>query len=98
MTAESSRSDHDPARPGPADMRASLAAARAILDGAAPGTAHQAAEAGSCPECVAVAGLSFAFTVVSTTAGDEAFMSERTRRVLLAAVDAAQQELDTGLN
>jgi hypothetical protein len=86
-------SDHDPARPGVADMPASLAAARAILDGSEPGTAHQAAETGTCPACVAVAGISFMITTVSTMAGDTMFVSERTRLALLAAVQAAEDEL-----
>ena len=85
-------------RPGSGEQRAALATARAILDGADHGTAHQAAESGTCPACVAVAGISFMVTVVSTLAGDKAFVSERSRRAMLAAVQAAQRELDSAPN
>ena len=44
---------HDHDRPDTADMRAALATARAILDGASHGTTHQAAEGGSCAACAA---------------------------------------------
>jgi hypothetical protein len=84
---------HDHARPDLADQRAALVVARAILDGADP-DAHEAADAGgSCAACVALAGISFMATVVSTVLGDEAFLSERTRQVILAAIDAAEAEL-----
>lgn len=84
---------HDHDRPDTADMRASLATTRAILDGAAPGTAHQAAAAGTCAACTAIAGISFVITATSTMAGDTVFVSEPTRRALLAAVKAAEDEL-----
>lgn len=86
----------DHARPDLADMRAALGTARAILDGADHGTDHEAAAAGSCPECTAAAGISFVITATSTMLGDKAFVSERTRRVLLAAVESAEGELDAG--
>lgn len=89
---------HDHARPDLADMRAVLATARAILDGTDHGTAAQAAEGGSCPACVAAAGISFGITLASTVAGDTAFVSEPVRARLLAAVDAAQAELDAAPN
>jgi hypothetical protein len=79
-------------RPDLAAQRASLAVARAILDGADP-AAHAATADGACPACVALAGISFMATVVSTVLGDEAFLSERTRQVILAAIDAAEAEL-----
>jgi hypothetical protein len=88
----------DHTRPDLADMRAALVIARAILDGADHDTAHQAAGAGSCPACVAMAGISFGITLASTMAGDAMFVSEQTRARLLAAVDAAQQELDAAPN
>lgn len=91
-------SPHDHARPDLADMRAVLVTARAILDGADHDTAHQAAGAGFCPACTAVAGISFGITLASTLAGDQAFVSEQTRARLLAAVDATQQELDAAPN
>jgi hypothetical protein len=90
---------HDHARPDPADMRASLAVNRAILDGADPGTAHRAAmAAGACPACVAVAGISFGISVASTLAGDKISVSEGTRQVLLAAVEAAEREIGAASN
>ena len=89
---------HEHARPDITDMRAALGTARAILDGADHGTAHEAAAAGSCPECTAIAGISFVITAVSTMLGDKAFVSEGTRRALLAAVEAADLELRAGPN
>jgi hypothetical protein len=84
---------HDHGRPDTADMWAALHTVGAILDGADHADAHQAAEAGSCPACTAAAGISFMITTASTLLGDTGFVSERTRRVLLAAVDAAEREL-----
>jgi hypothetical protein len=84
--------DHDH-RPDLADQRAALTACRALVTGA-DADAHEAADAGgSCAACVALAGISFMATVVSTVLGDEAFLSERTRQVILAAIDAAEAEL-----
>jgi hypothetical protein len=82
---------HDHTRPDTAAMLAGLAVARAILDGADHGTAHAAA--GSCPACAAVAGISHQITTTSTLLGDKTFVSERTRLVLLAAIDASEAEL-----
>jgi len=89
---------HDHARPDTADMRAVLVVARAILDGADHGTAHQAAEGGACPACVAVAGISYGITLASTVAGDKSFVSEPVRLQLLAAVAATLAELDAAPN
>ena len=89
--------DHDP-RPDTADMRAALATTRAALNGADHGTTHQAAEGGTCPVCVAVAGISFGITMASTVAGDPMFVSEPVRLALLAMVDAAEQELGGASN
>jgi hypothetical protein len=89
--------DHDHARPDTADMRAALAAARAILTGDDQ-AAHAAAGSGSCPQCTARAGISFGIALASTLAGDKPFVSEPTRRAMLAAVDAAQRELDAAPN
>ena len=89
---------NDHARPGTADMRAALATARAILDGADHGTTHQAAESGSCAACTAAAGISFGITMASTVAGDTGFVSEPVRADLLALVDAAEAELRGSAN
>ena len=66
--------------------------------GADPGTVHTAAATGTCPACVAIAGISFGITLAATMAGDKTFVSERSRRAMLAALEAAQRELDAGGN
>jgi hypothetical protein len=88
---------HDHARPSLDDQRAALDTASAILL-RADHDAHQAAATGSCPQCTTIAGISFVITVTSTMAGDQMFVSERTRLALLAAVEAAQRELDARAN
>ena len=65
------------ARPDLADMKTALGLARVILDSADLKTAHEAAEAGSCPACVAVAAMSFGITLASEVGGDSGFVSER---------------------
>jgi hypothetical protein len=83
----------DPTRPDVSAQRAALVVARAILTGA-DADAHAAADAGgSCPACVAVAGISFGITLASTLAGDKTFVSEPLARAALAAVQAAEAEL-----
>jgi hypothetical protein len=82
---------HD--RPAPADMLASLAAARAILAGAVPATVHQMLDQGGCPACTAAAGMSFMIAVISTLQGDTLAVSEGTRRLILAATDSAEADL-----
>ena len=89
---------HDHDRPGIADMKTALAVTRVILDSADLKTAHEAAEGGSCPVCVAVAGISYGITLASTVAGDEAFVNEPLRLALIAAVDATLRDLDSGSN
>jgi len=89
---------HDHARPSLADHRTALLVTRAILDRADLKAAHEAAEDGSCPACVATAGISYGLTLASTMAGDTAFMSEPVRLALLAAVDATLRDLDSGSN
>jgi hypothetical protein len=90
---------HDHARPDLAAQQTALHVARAILDGADLKTAHEAATGGgSCPACVAVAGISFGITLASTLAGDKTFTSEPVRGALLAAVDAAERELRAAPN
>jgi hypothetical protein len=89
---------HDHDRPGIADMKTALGTFRVVLDSADLKTAHEAAARGSCPVCVAVAGISFGITLASTVAGDTAFVNEPLRLALLAAVDAAERDLDSGSN
>jgi hypothetical protein len=74
-------------------MQAALDLARAMLADDKPAIRRAAGDA-ACPACVAVAVASFGFTLVSVFAGEQAFMSEQTRARLLAAIDAAQAELD----
>ena len=88
---------HDHHRPDTADMLASLAAARHILLGQDQ-AAHDTAEAGTCPACTTIAGASFMITTVSTILGDKVAVSERTRQVLLAAIDAAEAEIRAAPN
>jgi hypothetical protein len=84
---------HGHARPALADQRAAHATARAILTGADADAHQAAAEDGSCPACVAVAGISFGIALAATLAGDQPFVSERTTSAALAAVDAAERDL-----
>jgi hypothetical protein len=56
------------ARPGPGDMLAALAAARAVVDGDDQ-AAHEYASA-ACPACVAVAGTSLGIKLAFDLAGD----------------------------
>jgi hypothetical protein len=83
---------HDHARPDLADMRASLAAARAIVLGDDP-AAHDAASAGSCPACVAVAGISLGIKLVSDLAGDGPLVSKPVRLAILDALATIEGEL-----
>ncbi len=92
MTGQPGEAQHGHARPSAADMRASLRTARAVLLGDDPG-ARAAAGSGSCPACTALAGISFGVTLASELTGDTAFVSERSRRAMLAAIDAAEREL-----
>ena len=89
---------HDHARPSQADMRAALAVTRSILAGASNAANHRAVEEGSCPACVALAGISFGITVASTMAGDKLFVSDRLRGAYLDAIDAAWAELGSAPN
>jgi hypothetical protein len=88
---------HEHARPDLADMRASLAVARAILLGDDPG-AHAAASAGSCPACTAMAGISFGITLASTFAGDKTLVSEPIRLAMLDAIASTEGELRAAPN
>jgi hypothetical protein len=80
------------ARPDLADQWAALATARAILLGDDP-AAHAAASAGSCPACVAVAGISYGIKLVSDLAGDGALVSAPVRLAMLDAIALTEAEL-----
>jgi hypothetical protein len=88
---------HDHARPDVSAQRAVLATARAVL-ASDPDAAHDFAASGSCEACTVVAALQFGFALVAQFTGERMFVSEGLRLQLLAAVDATQAELDTGLN
>ena len=88
---------HDHARPGQADLRAVLNTARAILTGDDQ-AAHQAAAAGTCPACTTVAATSFGFSLAATLAGEQLGVSRQLAAAMLAAVQAAQAELDAAPN
>jgi hypothetical protein len=89
---------HDHARPGIPEQRAALAVARAVILGA-DADAHEAATVdGACPACTTIAAISFGFALAATIAGETGLMSQAMRLRLLAAVNATQAELDTGLN
>jgi hypothetical protein len=84
-------------RPSPADLRAVLAAARHILL-AEDGAAHDAIEGADCAGCVATAAISFGFALIATFEGEPIGVSEPLRLRLLAAVDAAEGDLRSGLS
>jgi hypothetical protein len=87
---------HDHARPDTADQRAVLAVARVLLTTADPAdAAHDYAGSGDCLACTVVAAVQWGFALSATMATAEPFLSERLARAALAAVDAAQRELDT---
>jgi hypothetical protein len=92
---------HAHPRPCPADLRAAIAVTRVVLQegGSGHAEAHAAATGhGICPACTAVAAASLGITLASVMAGDKAFTSEPVRLRLLAAVDAAEQELGAAPN
>lgn len=86
--------------PGPADdsQRAVLAACRAILTGAGPDAIHDAAGSASCDVCSVVSAAQWSIALAAQLAGDGPFPSGRLRRVLLAAVEAAERELGAAPN
>ena len=76
-------------------MRAALHVTRVVLDSADLKTAHDSRRRGRiCPACIATAGISYGITLASAIAGDPMFVSEPRAPRLLAAVDAAEAELD----
>ena len=89
--------DHDHARPGRAAQQTVLDLGRAILVGNPPAASAAVSDA-ECPPCVAIAAMQYGFTLCSVFAGDDLFVSETTRRRLLAAIDATQKELDASAN
>ncbi len=82
----------DHAHPDLADMRATLAACRAVLD-LDPATAHEAAGSGSCDACTVVAAVSFGFSLAASAAGEMTGLSEPLRARLAAAITETEREL-----
>lgn len=102
-----SDSPHDHARPGVPEQRAVLRVNRALLRGADPQTARQAAgDAAYCPECavrVAVAfGINLAETMtiafVKKLAPGAVLDTRPLRAAILDVIDDTERELDSGLN
>ena len=87
---------HDHARPDRAAQQSVLDIARAVLHRDMPG-AHEAISAAACPSCVAIASLQLGFTLCSVFAGTP-FITEPLRIQLVAAVEAAQAELNAAPN
>jgi len=84
---------HDPARPDITSQRAVLATARAILTGADPGAAHEAAGTATCTVCTVVCALQLGFTLAAAVTGQD-FVSGDLLDRLVALVDATERELD----
>jgi hypothetical protein len=84
---------HDHARPGPDDMLAALAAARAVVGGD-DRAAHEYASAGTCPACVAVAGTSLGIKLVFDLAADGAHVPAPVVRLgILDALNTIESQL-----
>jgi hypothetical protein len=63
-------SDHDHARPGVPEQRAVLRVNRAVLSGADPEAARQAAGDAACPECAVVVAVAFGINLAEQLAAD----------------------------
>lgn len=98
--------DHDHARPGPAEQRAVLRVNRAVLRGADPQTARQAAGDGACPECAVRVAVAFGITLAEQLAGElvaklapgAALDIRVIRAAILDVIDRTEQELGSALN
>lgn len=97
---------HDHARPGVAEQRAVLRVNRAVLQGADPQTARQAAGVGGCPECAVLVAVAFginlaeqlATELVRKLAPGAELDTGPIRTAILDVIDRAEREIDTGLN
>jgi hypothetical protein len=87
---------HDHGRPDIRVQRAVLAIARALLDNDREAAALATLRV-PCVPCLVLATAWFGFAMAAEAAG-ETFMSEGLRARLLAAIDAAQGELDAAPN
>jgi hypothetical protein len=84
-------------RPGRAEQLAVLRINRAILEGADPETARQAAGDDACPQCVSVAAAAFGITLAQELAG-AGFLNGPLRDRLLDAIDSAETEIRAAQN
>jgi hypothetical protein len=97
---------HDHARPGVPEQRAVLAVNRAVLRGASPEAARQAAGDQACPECAVTVAVGFGITLAETLAIDlaarlapgAALDTRVIRAAMLEAVDQAEAEVGSGLS
>ena len=97
---------HDHARPGIAEQRAVLRVNRAVLQGADPQTARQAAGDGACPECALAVAVAFGINLAEQLAADlvarlapaAELDAGPIRAAILDVIDRAEREIDTGLN
>jgi hypothetical protein len=83
---------HEHYRPGIADQRAVLAAARAILTTGDNDAAHKAAGSGSCPSCTAVAAIWLGITIAQQLTG-AGFVNGPLAPRLLAMIAETEREL-----
>jgi hypothetical protein len=100
--------DHDDQdRPGIAEQRAVLRTYRAVLRGAAPEAARQAAGDGACcAECAIVVAAAFGITLAEQLAAElvrklapgAELDAGPIRAAILDVIDRAEREIDTGLN
>ncbi len=97
---------HDHARPGIAEQRAVLRINRAVLRGADPEAARQAAGDGACDQCAVVVAAAFGITLAEQLAAElvrklapgAELDAGRIRAAILDVIDRAEREIGTGLN
>lgn len=97
---------HDHARPGIAEQRAVLRVNRAVLQGADPETARQAAGDSACPECAVAVAVAFGINLAEQLAAElvrklapgAELDAGPIRAAILGVIDRAEREIDTGLN
>jgi hypothetical protein len=98
--------DHDHARPGIPEQRAVLRVNRAMLQGADPETARQAAGNRACPECALTVAVAFginlaeqlAAELVAKLAPDAVLDAGPIRAAILDVINRAEREIGSGLN
>ena len=96
----------DHARPGIPEQRAVLRVNRAVLQGAGPETARQAAGDSACPECAVLVAVAFGINLAEQLAAELArklapgavLDAGPIRTAILDVIDRTEHEIDTGLN